>query len=502
MTQSQKTFLAVDLGASSGRVLAGRFNGSTIALDLVHRFPNGGVRAGHQLQWNMLGLWDQILEGLHHASEMCHDDTASVGIDTWGVDFGLLSKDDELISNPVHYRDDRTVGMMEKAFTVVDRDAIFEATGLQFMPINTLYQLFAMKQQGSALLDAAASFLMIPDLFHFFLTGEKAVERSNASTTQLFDPRHRDWSKTLLDAFGLPKAIFGELVDAGTQLGTLRGAVAEATGLGPLNVVVPGTHDTASAVMAVPASAAATDTPQWCYISSGTWSLMGVETLQPVINTTCRALNFTNEGGVGGTTRLLKNIAGLWLLQECRRIWARDGHDHGWDDLVRMANEAPPFVGLIAPDNPDFVSPDDMPKAIAAYCGHTGQPVPTGEGAIIRCVMESLALRYREVLASLEEITGSRINTIHIVGGGVQNRLLCQMTADACQRRVLAGPIEATAIGNVMIQAVTAGEIGSISEAREVIRHSFEVHTYTPHNAPSWDEAFERFERLGRVGTD
>jgi len=421
---------------------------------------------------------------------------ASVGVDTWGVDFGLLGRGDELLGYPYHYRDRRTVGMFDKAFSMVSREEIFAQTGLQFMELNTLYQLLAMTLQKSPLLDTAESLLMMPDLFHWLLTGEKANEFTDVSTTQMYNPLTKTWSLPLLQRLGIPTHFLGKIVPPGTRLGPLRSDVAEATGLQGVQVVLPGTHDTASAVMAVPAASVAGAAPDWCYISSGTWSLMGVETPQPVVNDKCRQLNFTNEGGVGDTIRLLKNIAGLWLLQECRRIWKQEGHDYGWDDLVKQASAAPPLVSLVAPDDGRFVAPKDMPAAIREFCQETGQPVPATAGATVRCVFESLALRYRMVLGWLKELTGASINTIHIVGGGTQNRLLCQMAADACNCRVVAGPVEATAIGNIMMQAVSAGDLQSIAAARDVIRDSFEVQEYAPQHRGGWDEAFGRFEQL------
>jgi rhamnulokinase len=419
-----------------------------------------------------------------------------MGVDTWGVDFGLLGRNDELLGNPYHYRDRRTVGMMDRAFSIVSRDEIFQETGLQFMELNTLYQLVAMKLQDSPLLEAAESLLMIPDLFHWLLTGEKGNEFTDASTTQFYNPRTKAWSTKLFEGFGLPTRILGNILQPGTRLGRLRPAVAEATGLRDAEVVLPGSHDTASAVMAVPAAGPPSDQPDWCYISSGTWSLMGVETPSPVVNAQCSAFNFTNEGGVGGTTRLLKNIAGLWLLQECRRVWTQAGQAMSWDDMVGQAEASKPLVAHINPDAADFLAPTDMPEAIRAFCTRSGQPAPADAGAVVRCALESLALRYRMVLGMAEQLTGAHTATIHIVGGGTQNRLLCQMAADACNRRVVAGPVEATAIGNVMMQAVASGDVGSIAQAREVIRESFPVAEYLPQKTAGWDQAFARFQTL------
>ena len=385
---------------------------------------------------------------------------------------------------------------MERAFEVVSREEIFAESGLQFMQFNTLFQLFAMKQQNPSLLDAAESLLMMPDLFHWLLTGEKANEFTNASTTQFHNPTTNAWSGALFDRLGLPKGILGSVLAPGTRLGGLRTSIAQETGLRDIDVVLPGTHDTASAVMAVPTSETPTEQPNWCYISSGTWSLMGAEIPAPVISDRCCEFNFTNEGGVGGTTRLLKNIGGLWLVQECRRIWKQEGHELGWSELVDRASASPALVSLINPDAAEFVAPSNMPQAIRASCDASGQEVPESVGAVIRCALESLALRYRMVLNWLRELTGSNIDTIHIVGGGTQNRLLCQMAADACNCRVLAGPVEATAIGNVMMQVVASGEVSSIEQAREIIGSSFAVEECAPQRTQPWDEAYARFEKL------
>ena len=337
---------------------------------------------------------------------------------------------------------------------------------------------------------------MIPDLFHWLLSGEKANELTDVSTTQLYNPRQQDWSRLLIERLGLPAKIFGPIVPPGTKLGKLRGEVADATGLAGVEVVLPGAHDTASAVLAVPAETFAEARPNWCYISSGTWSLMGVETAEPVINEACAKFNFTNEGGIGGATRLLKNIAGLWIVQECRRIWHQQGQSYTWDDLTRMALAARPLATIINPDDPRIVAPSDMPSLIRALAAEANEPIPQDPGEVIRCALESLALRYRQVHRTLESLIAGPIDTVHIVGGGTQNKLLCQMTADACGRRVVAGPVEATALGNVMMQAVAAGSVGSVAEARRVIRESFPVDCYEPQDTAQWDEASARFERL------
>jgi rhamnulokinase len=496
MSDTSQVFLAADLGASSGRVLAGLFDGSKLALEEVYRFENGGVPAAGRMQWDLLNQWQHVLRGLRAAGRVYAGRVASIGVDTWGVDFGLLGRNDELLANPYHYRDRRTAGILDKAFAIVPREEIFAATGLQFMEFNSLYQLLAMKLADSPLLDVAQSFLMIPDLFHWLLTGIKANEASNASTTQFLNPATGSWATDLLAKFGLPTHILGQITAPGTRLGELQASVAEETDLAGVEVILPGTHDTASAVAAVPAASRPGERPNWCYISSGTWSLMGVETPQPIISDRVYQLNFTNEGGIGGTTRVLKNIAGLWLVQECRRIWKLQGREFAFDELIQRAGEALPLTSLVNPDDPSLVAPKEMPAAIRDYCTKTDQIAPATEGAVIRTALESLALRYRMVLGYLEELVGGRIETIHIVGGGAQNRLLCQMTADACNRRVVAGPVEATAIGNLMMQAVAHGAVGSIAQAREIVRTSFAAQEFRPKQSQVWNDAYGRFEKL------
>ena len=496
---AEQTYLAVDMGASGGRVLAGSFDGRQLWLEELHRFENGAVAAAGGLYWDVLKLWGQVCQGLRLAGTRFGRSIHSVGVDTWGVDFALLGRGDVLLENPHCYRDPRCEGMLEKALAVVGREEIFAQTGLQFMQINTLYQLMSLRATNSPLLDVAESLLLIPDLFHWLLTGVKSNEFTNATTTQFFNPTLGRWATELLERLDLPTRWLGPVTGPGTKLGPLRRDVGAETGLADVGVVLPGTHDTASAVMAVPAKGEASQQPDWCYISSGTWSLMGVEVARPVINDECRRLNFTNEGGAGATTRLLKNITGLWLVQECRRVWRNEGREFTWDDLNHLSSAARPLVSLVDPDDAAFQAPGDMPEAIRAFCRRTGQPAPADEGAVIRCALEGVALRSRCVFEGLERLTGGRIETIHIVGGGTQNRQLCQATADACQRRVVAGPIEATALGNLMVQAIAAGAVGSIAEAREVIRRSFPLAEYEPRDASAWEEAYGRFKTIAGI---
>ena len=481
-------FLAFDLGAESGRAMLGRFDGERIELSEIHRFPNGPVRLTGGLHWDVLRLWAEVKRGLGLAVREHRLDLSGVGLDTWGVDFGLLDRDGALVSNPYHYRDDRTDGMIEEACRRVSREEIFEQTGLQFMQINSLYQLLSMVVSGSPVLDVAETFLMMPDLFGYWLTGRKACEFTIASTSQCHDPRRGEWATPLLEKLGIPTHIFPEIVPPRTVLGDLLPGVAAEVGVDRLPVIAPGGHDTALAVAAVPAEGS-----DFVYISSGTWSLMGAELPGPVINEQALAHGFTNEGGVQGTVRFLKNIVGLWLVQECRRTWARQGEDLSYDDLTEMAAQAEPLRSFVDPAYGEFLKPGDMPDRIQDFCRQTGQPVAESKGAIVRCALESLALTYRRVLEGLEAILGCRLEPIHIVGGGTQNRLLNQFTADAAGRRVVTGPVEATAAGNVMMQAMALGHIASLEEGRQIVRNSFDVTSYEPSGEATWDEAYERF---------
>ncbi len=483
-------FAAVDLGAESGRVMLARFDGATLALEEIYRFPNLPVRAHTTLQWDILRLWSDIQHGLGMCAHQANGPLTSLGVDTWGVDFGLLGRDGHLLGNPVHYRDSRTDGMMEEAFRQVPRAEIFEQTGIQFMPINSLYQLFTLAQSHAPALEAATTLLTIPDLFNFWLSGSIANEFSNATTTQCFNPRTYTWAIPLLERLGIPAHIFGSIVQPGTLLGPVRPAVAEALGLGEVPVIAPATHDTGSAVAAVPMDGPA------AYLSSGTWSLMGVEVSHPVINDLSLGYNFTNEGGVYGTFRLLKNIMGLWLIQECRRDWAALGQEYTYTGLMQLAEDSPAFASFILASDNRFLAPGEMPERIRAYCRETGQPAPDSAGAITRCAIESLALEYRWVVERLEELSGQRLPIIHIIGGGAQNALLNQFTADATGCQVMAGPQEATALGNVLVQAIAGGHLASVPEGRALVRHSFPVQTFDPHPSDAWEAAYQRYLRL------
>ena len=488
---AERCYLGVDLGAESGRVIAGLFDGKRIRLEEIHRFPNGPVPVADTLRWDVLRLWAEIQAGLAKAAPTYGQSAVSIGVDTWGVDYVLLGKNNEMLGQPYNYRDPRTQGVMEAAFSRVPRADIFAATGLQFMTINTLYQLIAMRQRTPALMDQAERFLMMPDLFHWLLCGSQVVEFTNATTSQCLDPRTRTWAHDLLRTFDIPTGVFPEVVPPGTNLGKLRGDVAERSRLPRLNVVAPATHDTGAAVAAIPTELGGT--AKWAYISSGTWSLMGLELPQATLGHRALELNVTNEGGIDGTFRLLKNIMGLWLVQECRRSFERSGKSLSYGELGHLASSAVPFRSLVNPDDPSFLSPSDMPTAIRDWCLQRGEVVPDSEGALVRCALESLALKYRMVLGWLEELSGEKTEVIHIVGGGTQNELLNQFTANACGRPVVTGPVEATALGNVLIQARASGDVATLSEIRSIVRASSEMKRYEPQQRGAWDQAYERF---------
>jgi len=491
---ARQCYLAVDLGAESGRVIAGHFDGRAIELQELHRFPNVPVTVAGTLRWNVISLWSEILTGLSQARAACDDSVTSVGVDTWGVDYALLSATGELLGQPYHYRDPRTEGMLNHTLTQMPKSEIFAQTGVQFMEINTLYQLVATLHNQPELLETARTFLMMPDLFHWLLCGSRVVEFTNATTSQCFHPTQSDWSRGLLSRLGLPVEMFPDIVNPGTRLGDIRPDVARQTGLDGLSVVAPATHDTGAAVAAIPTRH--TGKANWAYISSGTWSLMGLEVDRPHLSARALELNVTNEGGIDGTFRLLKNIMGLWIVQECRRALARRGRNLDYDELTRLAAEAPPFLAWVDPDHPAFLSPQDMPEAICAWCRDSGQTVPETEGQIVRCALESLALKYRLVLTWLEELSSVPVDVIHIVGGGTRNTLLNQFTADACRRTVITGPVEATGLGNVLLQARSAGEVASLSEMRDVVRAATDIRVFEPQDSSAWSAAIERFDAL------
>jgi len=491
---SQRVYLAIDLGAESGRVMAGLWNGKGLRLEEVHRFPNGPVQLADSLRWDVLHLWEEIQHGLALAGRKYGKSIVSVGADTWGVDFVLLNRQGEMLGHPYHYRDARTNGMMRKAFRKVARSEIFAQTGLQFMQFNTLFQLLAVKEAEPQLLDQADCLLFMPDFIHWALCASRVGEFTISSTSQCLNPITRGWASNLLKQFGLPTRIFPKIVPPGSTLGSLRSSVAEHMGLKNVAVIAPPSHDTASAVAGVPTSN--TGKPDWAYLSSGTWSLMGVEVSKASLSQRTQELNLTNEGGLDGTYRLLKNIMGLWLVQKCKRSFDTQGKGYDYSELAKLAAKAPALRSLVNPDDSRFLNPPDMPKAIQHFCRETGQPVPKTPGELVRCAYESLALKYRQVLGWLEELTSNRIEVIHIVGGGSKSEILNQFTADACQRPVMAGPVEATAMGNLLVQVRSSGELSSLSDIRGVVRRSSQVTSFLPRPPAAWDAAADRFSNL------
>ena len=491
---AQQVYLGVDLGAVSGRVIAGLWDGKQMKLEVMHRFPNGGVAIADSLRWNTLGLWNEIQTGLTAAAKKFGKSVVSVGVDTWGVDYALLSKSGEVLGLPFHYRDGRTRGMFQRAFAKVSREEIFSATGLQFMEINTLYQLLAHQKNNPELLAAAETLLLMPDFLHYCLSGARVSEFTIATTSQCVNPKKRAWDTGMLEKLGLPTKIFPEIVPPGTRIGQLRASLAERTGLGPIAVVAPAAHDTGSAVAAVPTTN--TGKANWAYLSSGTWSLLGVELQDALLSPRVLELNITNEGGVDGTYRLLKNIMGLWLMQQCRRAFIEKGKDISYEQLVQLASEAPAFRSLVDPNDDRFLNPPSMPAAIQDFCRDTNQPIPETEGQFARCVFESLALTYASTLEGLEGLTGTKIEAVHVVGGGSRNKVLNQFTANACGRPVIAGPVEATGFGNLLVQARSHGEIKTLADIRAAVRASSEVTQNDPENAAAWQDARGRFAKL------
>lgn len=459
MTKKSATVLAIDLGAESGRVMAVHFDGSSLQLEEVYRFSNHALLVNGSLQWDILGLWREVQVGIGRSTGR----PASLAVDTWGVDFGLLDRNGNLIGNPVCYRDRRTEGMMDAVFERVAKADVFAQTGIQFMAINTLYQMMSLV--GSPHLQIAERFLTVPDLLNYWLTGTQVCEFSNATTTQMLNPYSGDWATEMLDTLGIPTHIFPEVVQPGTHLGTFNA----------IPVLAPACHDTGSAVAGVP-----TQTENFAYISSGTWSLVGLEVMGPVVNQAALTINASNEGGVYGTFRLLKNVMGLWLLQQCRATWQKAGRAYSYAELVVLAESAAPLQSFVDPNDERFLSPGDHPAHIRDFCQQSGQPLPQTDAAIARCVFESLALAYRDVLLDLQALTGRTIEVIHVVGGGARNRLLNQLTADATGIPVLAGPTEATVIGNALVQLISLGELAHLKEGRQLVANSYRLERFEP----------------------
>lgn len=488
--------LAFDYGASSGRAILGEFDGSRLTLSELHRFSSDPVMMNGTFTWDFPRLFFELKKGILKALQAGHKDIAGIGIDTWGVDFGLLSAQGELLGNPVHYRDARTDGMIELACSRSSEKEIYDTTGIAFQKFNTLYQLLAMAEKKSVLLENADTLLFIPDLFNYYLTGEKVCEYTITSTSQLYDPVSGGWAAELIRKIipGFRTGILPNVVPAGTKLGTLSAGICEELGAAPIPVIAVAEHDTGSAVVSVPFY-----DQKSAYLSSGTWSLLGVELDRPIINDKMRELNYTNEGGINNNVRLLKNIMGLWINQECKRHWEKLGETVSFDELDGGAMAAKPFACIIDVDDQRFFEPNGMPDKIRDYCAETGQYVPQTKGEIVRCIMESLALKYRQAIAGLEEIVGYRIPALHIVGGGCKNKILSQFTANAINRPVYAGPVEATAIGNLAAQLISLGAIGTLAEARQVVRNSFAIEEYVPSETAAWDDAYAKLLALQKM---
>jgi len=483
-----KKYIAVDLGAESGRVMLGSVSARKIVLEEIHRFSNGPIEERGSLRWDFNKLFSEVKAGIRKAVKAAGAQVWGIGVDSWGVDFGLLDADSRLIENPYHYRDSQTNGMMEKAFELMSKREIYENTGVQFMQLNSVYQLLAMRLAHSIALAKAKNLIFIADLVSYYLCGKIFGEYSLASTSQFMDMRTGQWSKEVLDKLSLPIIIMPKIVEPGTVVGQLGARIGSELGCGPIPVITIGSHDTASAVAAVPA----VEDTNWAYLSSGTWSLMGVEVSQAIVNDKTFEYEFTNEGGVENTIRLLKNIMGLWLMQECKRQWQREGTDLSYAELAAMAEKAEPFVRHIDVDYSGFLAPGDMPKRINDYLAETGQNTIDDKGQMIRTILEGLAFKYRLVLARIEDVTGKTVDCLHIVGGGMQNELLNQFAANATGKKVIAGPAEATATGNILMQAKATRQIKTLAEAREIVRNSFDLKEYQPQDVSLWDEQYKK----------
>jgi len=483
--------IAFDFGASSGRAILGHYDGESLKTEVLWRFSNDPVQAGATLHWDILRLLHETKQGLYAAKREGHMNISGIGIDTWGIDFGLLDHRGALLSNPVHYRDMRTLGYMNKAAEKVSRKNIYEQTGNQFMEINTLYHMMAIAEKTPELLERAKTLLFTPDLMGYFLTGEMVCERTIASTSQMLNPITGDWAYSMLQQLSIPSHMLLPVTDPLKRNGILTKEVQEELGFGAVPVLSIGGHDTASAVVSVPA-----DGENFAYLSSGTWSLMGVELDAPILSDMAYSMNVTNEGGVNKTTRLLKNIMGLWILQECKREWDRLVETESYDQLAAMAEQEPAFRSLVDPDSAEFGKPGHMGDKIKDFCAHTHQPIPESKGAIVRCILESLAMKYRKTFIELETITGKTIPVLHVVGGGSRDTLLNQFTADALNRPVMTGPSEATALGNLVGQLMVLGEVNGMSEARALIRRSVEPQCVMPKNTSAWHDGYEKFLKI------
>ena len=481
------SFLAFDIGATSGRSLLATITEGRMVMKELTRFPNNIIEMQGKCYWDIYALFQALKEGLVACAKE-NIEIGSIGVDTWGVDFVYLGEDGTILGAPRAYRDPYTQGIPEEVFKIVSKREVYEHTGIQIMNFNSLYQFYAAKKEGYAPYKCAKEALFMPDALSYLLTGEKVCEYTMASTSQMLNPRTRDFDKELLEKVGIPANLFPPVIMPGTRIGYLTDALAKESGLGKIPVVAVAGHDTGSAVAAVPAQ-----DRHFAYLSSGTWSLMGIEVKEPIVNDTSYEYNFTNEGGIEGTTRFLKNITGMWLLEECRKEWAKEGYSYAYPDIVKMAHEAPAFRSFVDPDHASFVNPPSMTKAIKEFCAATKQPVPDNNPAIIRCIFESLALKYRFVFSRLQELAPFKIEKLHVIGGGAKNALLNQFTANSLNVPVIAGPSEATAIGNVMMQARAVGAVASLQEMRKIIYDSVEIEKFETREKDSWDKAYNQF---------
>jgi rhamnulokinase len=493
-----KKYLAFDLGASSGRAIVGILKNGILKLDEIYRFPNSGIQVFNSMYWDILWVFQEIKNGILTYVKKYGSELDSIGIDTWGVDFVLLNERDEL-AGPVHtYRDNRTNGMLQKMFEKVPEEEIFNQTGIQFMPINTSTQIFSMVYNNCPELEITKTFLMLPDYFNFLLSGVKCSEYSDVTTSQLFNPIKDNWAYDLIEKLGFKKQWFCKIKEPGTILGPIQKEIAEETGISPnTQIIAPLCHDTGSAVAAIPVDRENVKQREWAYISSGTWSLLGVELEKPLINEKAMQYNYTNEGGINKTSRFLKNLTGLWLIQECKRLWNKNDMNLKWDEIEKQAKSAPPFKFFINPNDLCFLNPQNMIDEIKNYCKIHNQNIPEKIGEIARTVYESMAFNYKNALMNLEDILEKKIKIVHIIGGGSRDNLLNQFTANALNVPVIAGPAEATAIGNVLVQALALGEIKNLNELKIIIRNSFQIKEYFPNNVDEWNKNYEIF--LGKT---
>jgi len=486
-------YLAFDFGAESGRALLGTLENGKISLQEVHRFPNGMLTVRGRYHWNIFRLYEEIKKSISICVNDLKIQPESLAFDTWGVDFALLGADGSFLGLPYAYRDPHTNTAIEEVDKLIPKKRIYELTGIQFAQYNSLFQLYALQKNNAPQLSVAKHLLFMPDIFNYLLTGEMKTDFTFATTSQLYNPNTNNWEVELFNTIGIDPKIMNPIVKPGTVIGYVSESVCKETGLKPIPVIAVASHDTGSAIAAIPAEG-----ENWAYISSGTWSLMGVESPKAVINDDSMACNFTNEGGVEGTFRTLKNIMGLWLLQETRRAWSKD-KKYEYSELVVMAENAKPFEYLIDPDDSTFLNPESMPEAIKAYCKKTGQKVPEKHEEIVRCIFDSLALKYRYVAEQIKRVTGNKVEKINIIGGGSQNKLLCQLTADACDAVVIAGPSEGTGVGNLLMQSRALGHINSLDELRKIVKNSFETHKFTPKDKNIWDLSFSKFLKINKL---